>query len=82
MAIFTGGYGRFREFGGCCTWAVMGGSGANGLKQVLKICSYEKKLSAIAGPNTDMHLVQHCLHMGEDKKRQLSWTWETVTVAT
>ena len=31
-AIFTGGYGRFREFGGCRTRAVTGGSGANGLK--------------------------------------------------
>ena len=30
-AIFTGGYGRFREFGGCRTRAVTGSSGANGL---------------------------------------------------
>ena len=29
-AIFTGGYRRFREFGGCRTRAVTGGSGANG----------------------------------------------------
>ena len=29
--IFTGGYGRFREFGGCCTQAVTGSSGTNGL---------------------------------------------------
>ena len=31
MAIFTGGYGWFREFGGCRTRAVTGSSGANGL---------------------------------------------------
>ena len=31
-AIFTGGYGRFRKFGGCRIRAVMGGSGANGLR--------------------------------------------------
>ena len=34
-AIFTGGYGRFREFGGCRTRAVTGGSGANGLRTFL-----------------------------------------------
>ena len=31
MAIFTGDYRRFREFGGCCTRAVTGSSGVNGL---------------------------------------------------
>ena len=31
-AIFTGGYGRFREFGGCRIRAITGGSGANGLR--------------------------------------------------
>ena len=38
-AIFTGGYGRFREFGGCRTRAVMGGSGANGLSNIIMVLS-------------------------------------------
>ena len=37
--IFTGGYRRFREFGGCRTRAVTGGSGANGLSGDFQIAA-------------------------------------------
>ena len=44
-AIFSGGFGRFREFRGCHARAVSGASGVNGLK-MLPI-KYEKNAKKI-----------------------------------
>ena len=42
-------YGQFREFVGCCTLAVTGGSGANGLS-----CSFVDSTSLLATLRSDL----------------------------